>query len=157
MLPVASLFAVRDSDAGVKGIHLLCDTKQDSSVSILIGLSAGFDAQKETFFSPQRPDPLWGLPNQRVVGLFPRRSWSWPLTSTIKNSWSYTFPPVYVYMAWNFLKHQGPRLLFIFVLQNHDMKQYDGHGGKYSRILWASALNGSQPHAPAVLLPVLFE
>jgi len=37
-------------------------------------------------------------------------AWSWPLTSVssaeVKNAWSYTCTPLYVFMAWCLVKHR---------------------------------------------------
>jgi hypothetical protein len=46
-------------------------------------------------------------------------SWSWPLTSIsakVKNAWSYTSPPQYVFMAWCFFKHKDKFISALIVI-----------------------------------------
>jgi len=96
---------------GVNQLLHCCKT-----VSIVTMIRAGqpgsdFQQQQEFILSlPLHPDWLWHPPRLLLVGnrsSFPGNkvavAWSWPLTLSsagVKNAWSYTSTPPYVFMAW---------------------------------------------------------
>jgi hypothetical protein len=93
--------------------------------SVFLGTTAG--GGWEFFSSPLRPERPWGPPSllsNGYKGFFPwgkaagdEADHSPPSSAVVKNEWSYTSTPQYVFMAWCLVKHRDNFTFYLYEIQ----------------------------------------